>query len=58
MYYIRNKQTGAFVCEENLNLKPFASINEALDYIKERNLNTDIYQIGFFNSISHKFISL
>lgn len=58
MYYIRNKQTGTFVCEENLNLKPFASINEALDYIKERKLNTDIYQIGFFNSISHKFISL
>lgn len=57
-YYIRNKLTGTFICDENLSLKPFESIKEARDYSEERNLNTDIYQIGFFNSISHKFISL
>ncbi len=58
MYYIRNKHTGAFICEENLNLKPFESRNKARDYIKERNLNTDIYQIGFFSVRSHKFMPL
>ena len=35
MYYIRNKLNGAFVCEENLNLKSFSSINEARITSKE-----------------------
>lgn len=58
MYYIRNKLYGTFVCDESLNLRPFASINEARDYINERNLNTDVYQIGFFSATGRKFISL
>ena len=58
MYYIRNKLAGTFVCDESLNLRPFVSIHEARDYIEKRNLNTDVYQIGFFRAIGNKFISL
>ena len=58
LYYIRNKLAGMFVCDESLNLRPFVSIHEARAYINERNLNTDVYQIGFFSVTGRKFISL
>jgi hypothetical protein len=58
LYYIKNKLAGTFICDESLNLRPFVSIHEARDYINERNLNTDVYQIGFFGVTGRKFISL
>ena len=57
-YYIRNKETGAFICQDNLQPREFMSRPEAREYIKARDLNPHIYQIGFFSVRTLEFITL